>query len=180
MSARAGLAVRPSEGLNPAGGPPPLPGAVAAFAPGPRADCDAFRALVRSVTTYAAEATYSGVHQTLRRRRGPASERACWRCGRRARVWSCVAVPDDRRRGVSNSGAAVWYSTDPSDYQPACGVCAARDDREHAEARRAAAGLGVTPLRKTERPMRTRPEPEPMPEPLFDLNASAPSGWSLP
>ena len=174
-------AVRPVDGLTPSDGPLPHPSPERLLTAPPHLDPAAFRHVVHLATAYAATPTYATMHARLRRDRGPASQRACWRCGRRARVWSCVAAPADRVRGVSGSGAAAWYSLDPEAYRPACGPCAAADDREHAEARRAVAHLALSPVPRRERstaPSPTTPAPEP--PALFDLDPTDPTTWRMP
>lgn len=163
-------AVRPSDGLTPSDGQLPHPGPVRSLTAPPRLNPTAFAAVVTLATRYSLTAPgYLALHARIRRERGPASARACWRCGRRARVWSCTAPPGDRIRGVSGSGSPAWYSLDPEAYRPACSRCAALDDREHADARRATAHLAVSPLPK--RPDRAPAPPPTAPEPpaLFDL-----------
>jgi hypothetical protein len=173
-------AVRLSDGLNPSDGQLPHPGPVRSLATPPRLNPGAFLAVVTLATTYAATPTYATMHARIRRDRGPASARACWRCGRRARVWSCVAPHGDRIRGVSGSDAPAWYSLNPDDYRPACSRCAALDDREHADARRAVAHLALSPIPRRERstapPAPTSP---PEPEALFASDPTDPTRWSL-
>lgn len=175
-------AVRPVDALTPSDGQLPHPGPVRSLTPPPRLNPAAFLAVVVRATCYRAETPgYLALHARIRRERGPASARACWRCGRRARVWSCVAPHGDRIRGVSGSGAPAWYSLDPEDYRPACGPCAAADDREHAEARRAAAHLALSPIPRRERstaPPPTTPEPEP--PALFAPDPTDPNHWRMP
>lgn len=67
-------------------------------------------------------ATYSAVHQRLRKERGHASEHICARCGeRQARQWSV-----DKQRAEKRT---PWpYSTDLSLYEPLCVSCHKRKD----------------------------------------------------
>lgn len=173
-------AVRLSDGLNPSDGQLPHSGPVRSQTAPPRLNPGMLRRTVTLATAYAEMPTYATMHARIRRTRGPASSRACWRCGRRARVWSCIAPHGDRIRGVSGSAAPAWYSLDPDDYRPACGPCAAADDREHTEARRAAAHLALSPIPRRERstapPPRTAP---PEPEALFASDPTDPTRWSL-
>lgn len=139
--------------------------------------------MVTLATRYSlAQPGYLALHARIRRQRGPASARACWRCGRRARVWSCIAPPGDRIRGVSGSAAPAWYSLNPDDYRPACNRCAALDDREHTEARRAVAHLALSPIPKRRRAPAPAPPPtapEPQPPALFTLDPTAPTHWEM-
>ncbi len=175
-------AVRLSDGLNRSDGQLPHPGPIRSQTAPPRLNPAAFLGVVTLATRYSlAQPGYVALHARIRRDRGPASARACWRCGRRARVWSCIAPHGDRIRGVSGSGAPAWYSLDPDDYRPACSRCAALDDREHADARRAVAHLAVSPIPRRERstapPARTTP---PEPEPLFTSDPTDPTRWEMP
>lgn len=177
-------AVRPVDGLTPPDGQSPHPGPVRSQTTPPRLNPAAFRPVIVRATCYRAEAPgYLALHASIRRHRGPAAARACWRCGRRARVWSCIAAPGDRIRGVSGSGAPAWYSPDPDDYRPACSRCAAVDDREHAEARRAFAHLALSLIPRRERstasPVPTVP-PEPAPLALFTLDPTNSTRWEMP
>lgn len=175
-------AVRLSDGLNSSDGQLPHPGSVRSQTAPPRLNPAAFLGVVTLATRYSlAQPGYLALHARIRRQRGPASARACWRCGRRARVWSCIAPPGDRIRGVSGSGAPAWYSLDPDAYRPACSRCAALDDREHAEARRAVAHLTLSPIPKRRRapaPPLTAPVPEP--PALFTLDPTDPTHWEMP
>lgn len=174
-------AVRPSDGLNPSDGQLPHPGPVRSLTAPPRLNPGMLRRTVTLATAYAEMPTYATMHARIRRTRGPASARACWRCGRRARVWSCIAPHGDRIRGVSGSGAPAWYSLDPDDYRPACGRCAAADDREHADARRAVAHLAVSPIPRRERSTAPPPPlPEPEPPALFAPDPTDPTRWEMP
>lgn len=175
-------AVRLSDALTPSDEQLPHPDPVRSLTPPPRLNPAAFLGIVTLATRYSlAQPGYLALHARIRRERGPASARACWRCGRRARVWSCIAAPGDRIRGVSGSGAPAWYSLDPDDYRPACGTCAALDDREHAEARRAGAHLALSPIPRRERSTAPPPTPsEPGPPALFHPDPTDPTNWRMP
>ncbi|WP_101844818.1 hypothetical protein [Zhihengliuella sp. ISTPL4] len=82
--------------------------------------------------------------------------------------------------GTNSERRRVSYSLDLADYSPACDLCRAATDAEHAAERRAVIGLALTPIRKPERAAPVRPDPAPEPEPMFALDATAPTGWSLP
>lgn len=63
-------------------------------------------------------ATYSAVHQRLKRERGSARKHACFDCGAKARQWSYDHADPDERRG--GEGA---YSLTLDRYQPRCVPC---------------------------------------------------------
>lgn len=178
--ARGRAAVRPSDALRAPDGQSPHPGPVRSLTASRLADRGALRRLVALATAYAAEVpTYGAVHARLRRVRGSAAGLPCFRCGRRSTGWACTAPNGDRVTGTNSERRRVSYSLDLADYSPACDLCRAATDAEHAAERRAVTGLALTPIRKPERAPRARPEPAAAPEPLFTLDAADPTGWSL-
>lgn len=69
------------------------------------------------------DATYTAVHQRLRKKRGSASGQRCADCGRRARQWSYDRADENEKQ--SDEGP---YSTDLSHYLPRCTPCHKRFD----------------------------------------------------
>lgn len=68
-------------------------------------------------------ASYSAVHQRVRKAKGPASDHRCVDCGGRAEHWSYTQ--DDPNEMQSTFGA---YSTDAARYVPRCVRCHKRFD----------------------------------------------------
>lgn len=180
MRARRGGAVSCADAMTVPDGSSCGPGSVVALAPPRLLEPEALRRLVVRATSYAADVpTYGAVHARLRRARGSAVGLPCFRCGRRSTGWACLASDGDRVTGTNSERRRVSYSPDIADYSPACDRCRAATDAEHAAERRAVAGLALSPIRKPKRPVRVVPEPKPEPEPLFGLDATDPTGWSL-
>jgi hypothetical protein len=74
------------------------------------------------------EVGYSGVHERLRTRRGPARRHPCVDCGLPARHWSYDRTDPDERHMVI--GAKRYpYSMDETRYVPRCVSCHSRFDR---------------------------------------------------
>lgn len=67
--------------------------------------------------------TYRGVHEGLRRERGPARDYPCTDCRSPADEWSLCADPVERHIGITDRGYPVTYSTRLTDYEPRCRRC---------------------------------------------------------
>jgi hypothetical protein len=172
-------AVRLSVAMRVPDGPTHHPGPVVALTPSRAVNREAFRGLILRATAYAAVPSFGALHGRLRSVRGSAVGLPCFRCGRRSTGWACTAADADRVTGWNSERRRVTYSLDLADYAAACDGCRAATDAEHTAERRAVAALALSPIRKPERAARTRPEPVPEPEPLFALDPSDPTRWSL-
>lgn len=83
-------------------------------------------------------ATYAGIHQRVRAKRGKASEYECTDCSARAAQWSYTHEGGGRER-PSEFGP---YSVSIYDYVPRCVKCHKRHDLEQIKRRGAVEGVG--------------------------------------
>lgn len=94
------------------------------------------------------EASYSAVHQRLRRERGPAAAHPCVACGGTAEQWAYDHSEPEPRRDPSHDAP---YSVDLARYQPMCQSCHKRLDhaqRQHPHSCSVPECSGAGPYRK--------------------------------
>jgi len=72
--------------------------------------------------------TYLGAHGRIWRERGPARNRACVDCGKRAAEWSYDGTDPEELVEPEGPRAGLPYSLDASRYQPRCRSCHRRFD----------------------------------------------------
>lgn len=73
---------------------------------------------------------YTGVHERLRKQRGPASNHPCQRCGKPATQWAYDHNDPAELKGRRGPHTPYSpYSLNPEHYIPLCGPCHSRHDR---------------------------------------------------